>query len=51
MAQKITITMVLDPEYADPDHPMGITEAGHDRLMDVLCEFGSDIEVRAAERV
>ena len=48
MTTKITITMDLDPEWAEPDHPMGITEEGFLRLTDVLAKFGSDIDVRQA---
>jgi hypothetical protein len=46
---KITITMDLDDGYADPDHPMGITEAGYDELTNVLMLFGSDIDVKRAD--
>jgi hypothetical protein len=41
----ITITMDLDDDYADPEHPMGVTEEGHIGLQDALAPFGSNIEV------
>jgi hypothetical protein len=46
---KITITMNIDDEYADPGHKTGVTEAGHDAITDALAEFGDDIDVRNAE--
>lgn len=46
---KISITMDLDDDYAEPDHPMGITEEGHIALQDALMGFGSDIQVTRAE--
>jgi len=42
---KIVITMRIDPEYADDDHSMGVTEAGYDKIMDALGELGDDIDV------
>lgn len=45
---KITITLDLDPVYADPDHPMGVTEEGYNQLSDALSAFGTDIEVQQA---
>ena len=45
---KIVITMDLDPDWADPDHPAGITESGYNQLSEALMPFGSDIDVRAA---
>jgi hypothetical protein len=38
--------MDLDEEYADPEHPMGITDEGHMALSEALMEFGSDITVK-----
>lgn len=49
MSQKITITMVLDDDYAEPGHPMGVTEEGHDAIQDRLGDMGTDIEVAKAE--
>lgn len=46
---KVIITMDVDPEYAEDDHPMGVTEAGHDMLHDLLGTMGSDIEITKAE--
>ena len=46
---KISITLELDPEYADDAHPMGVTEAGHDMIHDLLGGVGSDIEITRAE--
>jgi hypothetical protein len=45
---KIAITMDLDDDYADPVHPMGVTEAGHDAIMDALGVFGGDISIERA---
>jgi len=44
----IQITMTLDPEYAEPEHPMGVTEEGHLGICDALMAFGSDIIVERA---
>ena len=47
---KINITMDLDDEFAEPEHPMGVTEDGHLAIQEALMEFGTNIEVtRAAE--
>jgi hypothetical protein len=46
---KIVITMDLEPEHVDADHPMGVTEKAYDAIADALMEFGSDIAVRRAE--
>lgn len=45
---KIQITMDIDPEYADPDHAMGVTEDGYNQLNDRLGDMGTDIEVSKA---
>ena len=45
---KIIITMNVDPDYADPEHPMGVTEQGYDRITEALAELGTDIEVEQA---
>jgi len=46
---KISITMDLDDELADPGHSMGITEEAHERLQEALGEFGTDIIVNRAD--
>lgn len=46
MAQ-IVITMTIGPEYADPDHPMGVTEDGYNELCERLGAMGTDIDVQA----
>lgn len=48
MAVKITITMDLDDGYAEPDHKMGISEAGFTALLDALDRFGTNIDVAKA---
>lgn len=45
---KITITMDLDDEYADPDHKMGVTEEGYEGISEALSGFGTNIDVSAA---
>jgi hypothetical protein len=42
---KITITMEIDPEYADPGHDMGVTEAGYNAICDALGGLGTNIDV------
>jgi hypothetical protein len=42
---KIRITMTVDPDYADADHEMGVTEDGFDAICDRLGDLGSDITV------
>ena len=44
---KITITMDIDDDYADPGHKMGVTTEGYDAICDALTEFGGDIEIHA----
>jgi hypothetical protein len=45
MNMKIRITMVIDAEFADPEHAMGVTEEGFDAICDALDELGHDIDV------
>jgi hypothetical protein len=45
---KITITMEIDGDYADPSHKMGVTEEGFDAILEALSELGTDIEVKQA---
>jgi len=44
---KIRITMTIDPEYADEDHPAGVNVAGYDAICDRLQDLGTDIDVAA----
>jgi hypothetical protein len=44
---KIAITMIIDPEYADPGHPMGVTRAGYEAICEALGGLGDDIDVAA----
>ena len=44
---KIRITMNVDPEYAHPGHPMGVTEEGYNAICDALAGLGENIEVEA----
>ena len=46
---KIVITMTIDSEFEDAHHPMGVTEAGYDKITDALFDLGSDIEVNRGE--
>lgn len=46
--QPVVITMNVDDEFADPAHPMGVTEQGFEAITGALAEFGTDIEVEAA---
>lgn len=45
---KIIITMDVDDSYADPAHPMGVTEEGYDKINDALADLGTDIDVARA---
>ena len=47
MGQKITITLDIDGEYADPGDSTGVTEDVFVKLNDALREFGDVIEIRA----
>lgn len=42
---KIVISMDLDDGYADPDHPMGITEDAYMQLAERLSDMGTDINI------
>lgn len=44
---KITITMDISDELADPGHSMGVTEEAYNELMDALGQFGQDIDVKS----
>lgn len=39
---KIRITMDIDDEYADPTHPMGVTNDGYELLVARLAALGAD---------
>jgi hypothetical protein len=43
---KIYIIMDVEAEYADPDHPMGVTNEGYEAIVDALISIGGDIDVR-----
>lgn len=46
---KIIITCDIDDEFADPDHEMGVTEAGYLAISDALMAVGADdIDIKAA---
>jgi hypothetical protein len=42
---KITITMIVDDDIADPEDRMGVTEAGYDAILEALTPFGDNIDV------
>jgi hypothetical protein len=44
---KVRITMDIDPDYADPDHAMGVTEEGYETICDLLGQVGENIDVAA----
>jgi hypothetical protein len=44
---KISITMDIDPAYADSGHEMGVTEEGYDAICEALSSLGDDISVTA----
>ena len=46
---KIVITMNLDDSLADPEHPMGVTEAGYEQITDMLSGLGDKIDVARAD--
>lgn len=41
MATKIQLTIEVDDEYADPEHPSGLTEAGFEALSDAIVSIGT----------
>ena len=43
------ITMNLDDAFADPEHPMGVTEAGYEQITDMLSQLGDNIDVARAD--
>lgn len=45
MGTKIKITMELDDDFADPDHPTGVTEEASESITDALNSFGFDIDI------
>ena len=45
---KITITLDIDDEYADPLHEMGVTNEGSELILRLLSSIGFDIEVERA---
>lgn len=46
---KIVITMDLDDGVADPEHPMGVTEAAYEQIIDMLSQLGGHIDVARAD--
>lgn len=45
MATKVTITMEIDDDYADPEHWMGVTNEGFELLFRALSPYGDDIDI------
>lgn len=43
---KISITMDVYDEIADPDHETGLTEEGYDILMEKLTPYGDDVDIQ-----
>lgn len=46
---KVRITMDIDPDYEDPQHPTGVTNEAYDALFDALNSFGDDIDVEKVD--
>lgn len=44
---RITITMDVDESFADYDHPVGVTEAAYQSIMESLEHLGTNIDVSA----
>lgn len=40
-ATRVTITIEVDDEFADPNHSSGLTEAGHDALFNAVNSVGT----------
>jgi len=45
---KLTITMDVYEDYADPTHIVGLTEYGFERMFEALYPFGEDIQFSRA---
>jgi hypothetical protein len=45
----IRITMTVDDELADPEHAMGVTEAGFEAIVAALVPLGTNIDVARYE--
>lgn len=43
---RITITMTIPDEIADPFHEMGVTEEGHLEIIEALMGIGDDIDIK-----
>lgn len=48
MTVKVRITLDVDDDYADPNHEMGVTSEGYERIIDSLRWLGDDINVELA---
>lgn len=46
---RITITIDIDDEYADPAHDMGVTNDAYDMLLAMLAPYGDDITFKAGD--
>lgn len=46
---KVRITIDIDDQYADPAHPMGVTDEGYTRIVDTLSWLGDDVDVERAD--
>jgi hypothetical protein len=41
---KLTITMDVYEDYADPTHEIGLSEYGFQRMFEALIPFGDDVQ-------
>lgn len=44
---RITITMDVDDDFSDPDHAMGVTNEGYEKINAALAPYGDDIDIEA----
>ena len=42
---QITISMTADDSFADPGHPMGVTQAAYEAITGALEHLGTDIGI------
>jgi hypothetical protein len=46
---KVQITLEIEDELADPDHPMGVTDEGYQQIVHALMGIGDDVDVERFE--
>lgn len=43
---KVRITMEVADDIADPNHSMGVTNEGYERIVEALIPYGDDIDIK-----